>query len=198
MRPSDHDPLHDHAAPEFAPPPRPAADAVGRAVGWVGGHARILLTLAVMFQVAVLLGLVVMASRPLVASGSRVVLLHVVPVDPRDLFRGDYVTLSYDLSRVDSTLTPGQTVYVELVAEPDGRHYRAGGRTTTDPNHGPGVWLRGTVMRPGFAEFGLEKFFVPEGQGRDYENAARDRRLWAEAAVAPDGSSGLLRLVVEP
>ena len=190
MRPSDHDHDHDHD-PEFAPPP----DAADRAIGWVGAHARVLLALAVVFQVCVLLAMVGMAARPLVAAGSRNVLLHVYPVDPRDMFRGDYVTLAYDVSRVPSSLMPGQTVYVELVLEPNGRHYRQG-RVETSPIAGA-LYLRGTVVRPAFAEFGLEKFFVPEGQGHDYEAAVRARRLWAEAAVAPDGQAGLRRLVVE-
>jgi uncharacterized membrane-anchored protein len=33
------------------------------------------------------------------------VLLKTLPVDPRDLFRGDYVILRYDVSRVDTTAT---------------------------------------------------------------------------------------------
>ena len=32
------------------------------------------------------------------------VLLKVQPVDPRDLFRGDYVVLRYDITRVDSNV----------------------------------------------------------------------------------------------
>jgi uncharacterized membrane-anchored protein len=204
MRPSDHenDRPRPDLDPEFAPPPDapgsptgPAGAAADQAIGWVGGHARVLLAIAVVFQLGVLLAMVGLAARPLVAAGSRTVLLHVYPVDPRDLFRGDYVTLAYDVSRVPSHLMPGQTVYVELVPKPDGRHHRQG-RVETSPIAG-GLSLRGTVSRPGFAEFGLEKFFVPEGQGHDYERAVRDHRLWAEAAVAPDGQARLRRLVIE-
>lgn len=44
---------------------------------------------------------------------------RVVPIDPRDIFRGDYVTLGYDISTYTGTLLPdnenvlGTTVYVE-------------------------------------------------------------------------------------
>jgi uncharacterized membrane-anchored protein len=117
-----------------------------------------------------------------------------MPVDPRDLFRGDYVTLSYDVSRVPS-FAPGQAVYVQLVPEPDGLHHHQGGVATSP--FATGVSLRGRVLRPGLAGFGLEQFFVPEGQGRDYERAVRQRRLWAEVVIAPDGQGALRRLVVE-
>jgi uncharacterized membrane-anchored protein len=210
MQPSEHDHDADHPAcdprldPEFAPPPgrdgvppTPVGEAADRAIGWVAGHAWGLLVVAVVFQVGVLLAMIGLAARPLVASGGRTVLLHVMPVDPRDLFRGDYVTLSYDVSSVSSQLEPGQTVYVQLVPAPDGRHFRPGTVTISHPGAGAGVVLRGTVVRRGVAEFGLEKFFVPEGQGRDYERAVLDHRLWAEATVAPDGSAGLRRLVIE-
>src|ERR1051325_11398801 len=46
--------------------------------------------------------------------------LEVVPVDPRDLFRGDYVVLDYRIGTVDmpkdvtTPLTRGQQVYVTL------------------------------------------------------------------------------------
>lgn len=196
MRPHD-----DEFDPAFAPPAGPAKGPargwLDRALGWLEGRARPLLILAVVFQVGVLLSMIGLAARPLIASGSRVVLLQVVPVDPRDLFRGDYVTLSYDVSRVSPVYEPGQTVRVEIVPGPDGLHFHKGmgGTTATDP--GPGVWLRGTVVRRGLAQFGIEKFFVPEGQGLDYERAARSQRLWAEVSVAPDGQAGLRRLVIE-
>lgn len=199
MRPHEHD-LDDQFDPAYAPPAekKPAPTTwIGRAFGWLEGRARVLLILAVVFQVGVLLSMIGLAMRPMVAAGGRVVLLRVVPVDPRDLLRGDYVTLSYDVNRVSTAFRPGQTVRVEVVPEADGLHYHKGAGETTSTNPGPGVWLRGTVVRPGSAQFGLEKFFVPEGQGLDYERAARSRRLWAEVSVAPDGQAGLRRLVIE-
>ena len=39
----------------------------------------------------------------------REIVLKTVPVDPRDLFRGDYVTLRYDISRLQACcFTAGQ------------------------------------------------------------------------------------------
>jgi uncharacterized membrane-anchored protein len=177
---------HNDARPNVARPWWPDQRAP-----WV----RQVLTAAVVLQVAVLLAMTAMGSWPHASPGSRTVLLKVVPVDPRDLFRGDYVTLGYDLSRVPSTFEPGRTIYVTLAPDPDNVHWHGEGVSGEPPAGAP--YLRGTVIRKGFAEFGIEKFFVPEGQGRPYEDAVRAHKLWAEVAVAPDGRAGLNRLVIE-
>ena len=54
--------------------------------------------------------------------------LPVVPVDPRDLFRGDYVVLGYDFNNINGRVpaladreAAGRDVYVAL--KPQGDHY---------------------------------------------------------------------------
>ena len=75
-----------------------------RALGWMKRREFWVLVFAVGLQVAVLGAMIVHQARPLVTGDT--ILLRVVPVDPRDLFRGDYVILSYDFSRV----SPGSIV----------------------------------------------------------------------------------------
>lgn len=195
----EHDPAHHdpECYPELAPPPAAGAgpDRSEHAIDWLNLHARAFLTLAVVFQVAVLLAMVVIAARPMLAADSRTVLLQVAPVDPRDPFRGDFVNLSYAASRATYHIPAGSTVYVPLIAEPDGRHYRSGDPQRDPPAQQP--YLRGRVVRPGWAEFGIEKYFVPEGQGHTYEQALIRRRVWAELIVARDGQALLNRLVIE-
>ncbi len=60
---------------------------------------RLAILVAVCFQLVVLVGMILGKTVPYYFHG-KTVLLQVVPVDPRDLFRGDYVTLGYDISRV--------------------------------------------------------------------------------------------------
>ncbi len=80
---------------------------------------------AVVLQLVVLVAMILGRTVPYV--GAQTVLLHVEPVDPRDLLRGDYVTLGYAFNRIPTgTYQEGQAVYVTLVPEGDGRHYRAG------------------------------------------------------------------------
>ncbi len=81
--------------------------------------------LLVLLQAALLVGII--AYRHYwVATGERI-LLKTAPVDPRDLFRGDYIDLSYDISQLDldalgaqERFKPNERVYVLLEKAPDG------------------------------------------------------------------------------
>jgi uncharacterized membrane-anchored protein len=186
-----------------------------RGLAWTRTHHTPLLVAAVGLQLLVLVAMIGMLSTPLLVG--RTVLLQVVPVDPRDLFRGDYVTLSYEISRVPvegiaaqlAAQRPprdryGRTgaeypVYVTLEPEADGRHYRAGKASMQRP--AAGTYIKGQYgddWRPGGSlRFGIESFYVPEGTGRKYEEAQRDRRLWAEVAVTPWGQATLRGLHID-
>ncbi|HEV3303720.1 MAG TPA: GDYXXLXY domain-containing protein [Planctomycetaceae bacterium] len=183
-----------------------ASAGFGQIVEWFKARERPLLAISAAAQILVLAGMIVMRSIPYFRG--QTVLLRVQPVDPRDMFRGDYVILSYEFSR----LPPGgirdlpnpstepasfrnQPVYVSLVAEPDGVHYRAGAWSTTSPVDG--LYLRGTVVGSNQAEFGIESYFVQEGRGHHYEEAIRNRRLSAEVTVAPDGQAAVRGLRIE-
>lgn len=183
------------SAPAEAGSDRPG-DAIDRAFAWLRRHQRAVLAAAVLFQAGVLLSLSFQGARPLYAAEARTVLLQVYPVDPRDLMRGDYVTLGYDFSRTSVSVEPGTTVYAPLVLDPDGRHARGPGLQAGPPPSGT-LYLRGTAVGPVGGRFGIEKFFVPEGQGKPYEEAVRTRQLWAEVTIAPDGEARLQRLVIE-
>jgi uncharacterized membrane-anchored protein len=162
------------------------------------------LAAGVALQVLVLVGMVVLRLVPLMTGET--VLLRVVPVDPRDLFRGDYVTLGYEFSRtplerIDGlpgallSQARGRTVYVSLVQEEDGRHWRAERISVLRPQ--AGTFIRGQIGAAGTLEFGIDAFYVQEGRGLDYENAVRDGRLAAEVAVTSSGWAALRALRIE-
>jgi len=84
-----------------------------------------LFILVVGLQIMLLAGMVFYKDR-WIASGTKII-LKTQPVDPRDLFRGDYVRLGYDISSLDvSQLPAGETihrndpVYVTLGRSSDG------------------------------------------------------------------------------
>ncbi len=172
------------------------------AVPDVRRRGRAVLLAGVAFQTAVLLGLI--AWKVSVLWRGETVLLRVAPVDPRDLLRGDYVVLGYEFSRAwpgvgrtgfaPQAVSEGQTVYAPLVRDPDGRHWHSDGWTTQRP--AGGRFLRGRFSG-GRVEFGIESFYVQEGKGVAYERAVRERKLWAEVAVTPDGTAAVRRLVIE-
>src|SRR5512142_2691329 len=77
-------------------------------------------------------------------AGGDEIVLATVPVDPRDLFRGDYVTLRYEISTIPGRFAPGDTVYARL-AESNGV-WRLRYATTEQP--GPDeTFIRGRVVR---------------------------------------------------
>jgi uncharacterized membrane-anchored protein len=165
------------------------------------GRERAVILGAVLLQFAVLVAMITRNTVPYI--GGQTVLLRVVPVDPRDLMRGDYVTLSYDISRMAPTMMGGHTpgdasnrkVYVSLEAESDSRHFKGSAASFTRPPTGP--YIQGAIAGGGQINFGIESYYVQEGQGHDYEKAVRERRLSAEVVLGYDGLPSLRGLVIE-
>ena len=176
-------------------------------LAWIKGHERLVLLAAAAFQVIFLVAMIGLHVTPLLAGDT--IFVRVVPVDPRDLFRGDYVVLGYDFSRVPPARIDGLEesygqqeqqwlglpVYVTLVLEPDGKHWRAEKFSISEPTSGK--YLRGRITGPGRLEFGIEAYYLQEGQGATYEEAMRDHRLAAEIAVTADGHAALRGLRIE-
>jgi uncharacterized membrane-anchored protein len=175
---------------------------------WLKARERAWLALGVAVQLAILAGMIVRHEMPYLTG--QTVLLRVAPVDPRDMFRGDYVTLRYDFSRVPSGGIAGlghfdysrsaewqnRIVYVSLVPEADGRHWRAERFSLERPTSGR--YIRGTIAGWGRIECGIESYYVQEGTGHKYEEAVRHGRLSAEVAIAPNGRAALRGLRIEP
>jgi uncharacterized membrane-anchored protein len=160
----------------------------------------------VLLQLVVLIGMIAFRSAPLLTG--EIVQLRVVPVDPRDMFRGDYVALAYDFSRIPPDGIPelgkpsydrhdswqGTTVYISLAPEEDQKHWKMRQISTKPPTGG--LFLRGTIHGWNQIECGIESFYVQEGQGRKYEEAVRSGHLSAEVAVAADGRATLRKLII--
>jgi uncharacterized membrane-anchored protein len=148
----------------------------------------------------------------LLASGREIV-IEVVPVDPRSLFRGDYVVLNYDISRIETPagaerLRRGADIYVTLQKSADGIWQVARASPTPPADTGADqIVLRGRVhyiSAPGrdtpgqlSLRYGIESFFVPEGTGRELETLVRDKKLSALIAVDADGNAGIKGLIVD-
>jgi uncharacterized membrane-anchored protein len=176
-------------------------------VGWLKARERKVLLVTAAAQLVILVGMIALRAIPLMTG--QTVLVRVQPVDPRDLFRGDYVILSYDFSRVPRegieglsenesaswSKLEGRTVYVPLVPDSNGVHMRAGKVTMEKP--AAGLFLKGRMKRYGSLEFGIEAYYVQEGSGLRYEQAIRDRQLTAELAVTSSGQAALKGLRVE-
>ena len=110
--------------------------------GWLKRHYRPFLLASIGFQIAVLLSMILTPFTTLITGDT--ILLRVVPVDPRDLLRGDYVILSYEFSRMppqsiqylNSADHQRHTVYVTIVPEIDGKHWRSSQVSLQKPSTG--------------------------------------------------------------
>lgn len=134
--------------------------------------------------------------------GDRVV-LGTRPVDPRDLFRGDYVTLAYDIGSIDTRIVawdaPGPVLeqVVWIVLQPEGLlHQPVAVVSTTD--FIAQAAIRGVVDQVNeplvSVRFGIEEYFVPEGRGYEIEQAAT---VEVVVAVSDDGRPVIDHLIVD-
>ncbi len=120
------------------------------------------------------------------------VVLRTMPVDPRDLFRGDYVVLAYEISEFHAQgVEPGDVVFVEL-AERDGI-WRAVRLHRRPPESGA-TFIRGEVRRPGWIEYGIEAYFVPEGRGWEIESG---RNVDVAVSIDRAGRARIRYLIVD-
>ena len=86
---------------------------------------RVFITLIFAFWFLVI-GVFIFSKQTIINMG-QTVLIPVEPVDPRDIFRGDYVNLNYNISRIDSDLAlpgeigfnAGDAVYVLVAVQGD-------------------------------------------------------------------------------
>ncbi|MBS0242223.1 MAG: GDYXXLXY domain-containing protein [Proteobacteria bacterium] len=158
----------------------------------------------------ILSGMVIGRIR-LLASG-REIELAIRPVDPRDLFKGDYARLGYEIATLDRKLVPEptpekrpaslvpHTVYVTLEQQPD-QAWKAVGVSdklmqATAPNR---VVIKGTTVpnNPLVVRYGIERYFVPEGSGGDIEQLAREKKLKALVAIDKSGNAAIKGLVAD-
>lgn len=130
---------------------------------WISANQKSIIIGAIAFQMIVLTSMILRSARPLVTGDT--ILLRVIPVDPRDIFRGDYVILSYyftnqtptGVAPLDESMV-GREVFASLVPEEDGKHWRTESVSWTRPQSGS--YLRGTVDQLMRNEFGTGRYFV--------------------------------------
>lgn len=93
--------------------------------------------------------------------------LNSAPVDPNDIFRWDYVILSYDISRFECSWDIWTTIYVSLVNS-WGIWY-ANGCSNTKPQNW--IFIKGKKDQNNQRnKFGIEKYFVQEWKGMEIES----------------------------
>ena len=192
------------------------------------------MTLALRILVVVVLQTFVLGQmiydRARILENGITVVLKTQPIDPRDLFRGDYVQLNYEIGSLDTNVLEGDnkfaardTVYVAV--EQRGRFWSATGLYREPPKIiGNQVVMKGEVRSVTErrapcpdqpcnwenlpvegstvdVDYKIDRYFVPEGEGRRIEAAMRANdnidRVAIEVAVDKDGTAAIKALVLD-
>lgn len=130
------------------------------------------------------------------------IVLETLPVDPRDVFRGDYVVLRYEINEVPidkfpeelrnwDTFDDYKNKKLYAVLKEEGNSYTVDYMSFSKPNNPyyleaklyeryPLENLYGDTV---FVEYNIDRYFVPENTGKELEDASRQGELLAEVKV---------------
>lgn len=129
--------------------------------------------LAVGLQVFIILSVVVF--KYFIITDGVEVILKVQPTDPRDPLRGDYITFTYNISRLPSYLAKGESlkigdvVYVSLR---EGKTYWTAYKISKQkPDFKDSIFIKGkveSVSEDLSIIYGIEEYFIPENSGENF------------------------------
>ena len=161
--------------------------------------------IAIAIQTAILFFIILF--KLLILSGGEEVFLKIRPVDPRDPFRGDYITFQYDISRIkgsffDSSekIKYGDKIYIPLLKR---KNYHIATNRISKNKPDTGIFIKGTVndirqkgdsLDEVFVSYGIEEYFIPENSGR---NVSFNRQnTFAKVVLDKNGNAVLKNVYV--
>lgn len=177
------------------------------------------LTAAVLFQTAILVQMV--WSQITLLNSPIEVVLQTTPVDPRDIFRGDYVVLNYkistftnEISSIEKTLNTGEKVFVVLNTKgPYATAVRvlaanpatiaadeaviSGTLNWTNENVGPTTGSDCGDCTTLSISYPIDSYFVPEGTGMELEERRNANALGVIVALNEDGDAAVKGLMMD-
>ncbi len=145
--------------------------------------------------------------------------LSVEPVDPRDLLRGDYIILRFGISQIDTRQVDmdrdfhrGELIFVGLKKLKDGTWKAISINHQKPQVKSDIVFIKGKVkyvskskrLTTGLnkkhssvsIKYGMEKYFIPQGDGPKLEALRNEKVLNILAAVSDSGEAGIKALLV--
>ncbi len=136
----------------------------------------------------------------------REVVLETGAIDPRDLFRGHYIILNLDITRiardtvtVDPTLEPGMPVYVTL-SEGDDGYWRAAALSAEAPG-GQEPVIRGMLTYDLPTQiaisFPFDRYFAPKARALELEALDRANRMGVILALDAAGNGAIKGLMLD-
>lgn len=175
------------------------------------------IAIVVVLQTAALLGMV--GSKQYTLSTGVPIVLRTEPIDPRSLFRGDYVRLHYAISQLsidklagDREFERGDTIFVLLRQEAEFweavsvHHAPPPAMEKQMVIKGRVEWInQQNVLRQGApaepirsinVKYGVENYFVPEGEGRALERPAQGETVSIRLVVDRHGNAAIKAVLV--
>lgn len=158
----------------------------------------------------------IIVGRASILRNGKEVLLKIEPVDPSDFLRGDYIILGYEISRIPVTMIANlpadrlssdeTSIVVRLKKGADGYWTpttawfgKAPMPAAADEADISGHVTQGWDLREEGAtiapDYGIERFYVPEGEGMAIQNDIRVRPFGIRLALASDGTAQIKALV---
>lgn len=133
----------------------------------------------------------------------REIVVAIRPVDPRDLFKGDYVRLDFDITPPTLPYRDGfaphdrADVYVTLAPRDGEGQWRVNALSPALPNVTPQQVVLKAKLTGSRLRYGIERYYVPEGTGPKLENDARTGKLAAILAIDARGRAAIKGLKLD-
>jgi uncharacterized membrane-anchored protein len=158
----------------------------------------------------------IISSRAAVLRNGQQIVLKVEPIDPRDLLRGDYVWLGYEISTIATNqitnIPPGRQsaedswLYVRVKKGDDGYWHLLSATFDAPPATAPaadeadvkGHVYEGQGLNPDTSirvDYGIERYYFPEGEGLQIQEDMRVRPFGVRVALASDGTPQIKALL---
>lgn len=174
--------------------------------------------LIILIQSSLLLAMI--ANRQTILSSDTIVILETRPIDPRSLFRGDYVRLNYEINELqldklsgDQSFKRNDTIYVVL--QKQNLYWQAKAVFLEKPGSQNihQVFILGVVRSVSNSKwdvnlkshietvsidvsYGIENYFVPEGEGLKLERPKPGDKVTLEIALDDNGHAAIKSLLL--
>lgn len=172
------------------------------------GISKILFLYAISLQICLVLS--VLFIKEMHIRSGRTIIVKTIPVDPRSLFRGDYIILNYKFSRIDlNKVMPdkgyfhkGQRVFVKLAKfGDDWQAIQVSVRPFNDIRPYE-IMLVGSVNKWSSKNsinisYGAESYFVPEGEGKYIERMMLKKKVTVELSVDKKGVAFARKIFID-
>ena len=139
----------------------------------------------------IVIGFIIYLSYPYIFGET--VLLRTQPIDPFDIFRGQYINIRYEITTIqnDASASIGDTVYVLLQKESNTKFWIYKGVSITQPEND--IFIKGSVKSISGnsinIEYGIEQYFFERNAEFSIQN------LSVEAKIDGFGNSRIKQLM---